>query len=112
MAKYLAIGLAILYACDWGIFEVRLLRGAGMGSVVVDQFLQIPLKGNKLEFDYNGKANQSCSLSLFPQYGSSNWNTPCWWLERHKTQWEKTDVRRTSPVANAGSWYPLWTVSR
>jgi hypothetical protein len=100
IAKFVAIGAAILYAVDWGVFEIQMARGAGMGTVAVEQFTQIPLKGNKLEFDYNGTANQSCSRSLFPQYSAANWNTPCWWLERHKTQWEKTENRTPTRVAS------------
>jgi hypothetical protein len=95
--KYLLIGAVLMYAGDFGIFEVRQARGAGMGSVTVEQFLQIPLKGNKLEYDYTGTANQSCSRSLLPQYAGSVWNTPCWWLERHKTQWVKTETGAAPP---------------
>lgn len=87
-AKYLIIGLAILYVSDWSVFEVRRMRGAAMGSVTVEQYLQTPLKGNKAEYDYMGTADQPCSRTLFPQYAASQWNSPCWWLRRHKAQWE------------------------
>lgn len=87
-AKYLVIGLAILYALDWTVFEVRRMRGSAMGSVSVDQFLSTPLKGNKAEYDYLGTANQRCSRTLLPQYAEANWNAPCWWLARHNTQWQ------------------------
>ena len=87
-AKYLLIALAILYALDLGIFQVRRLRGTGMGTVPVDQYLATSLKGNKAEYDYLGTANQNCSRSLFPQYAASNWNPPCWWLESHKASWQ------------------------
>ena len=68
--KYLLIGLAILYIGDLAVFQVRLMWGGGMGSVTVDSFLKTPLKGEKLEFDYLGTANQSCSLA------------------HHKTRWQ------------------------
>lgn len=82
------ISLAILYALDWSVFEARRMKGTGMGSMPVDQFLATTLKGNKAEYDYLGTANQNCSHSLLPQYAASNWNTPCWWLARHSTSWQ------------------------
>jgi hypothetical protein len=88
-AKYLLIGAAAAYAVDWSVFE---LRGPAMSTITVQQFLKTPLKGNKLEFDYLGTADASCSRTLFPQYAGSAWNPPCWWLARHKTKWET--VRR------------------
>jgi hypothetical protein len=87
-AKYFLITLAILYASDWSVFEARQARGTAMGSVPVEQYLQTPLKGNKAEYDYMGTADQTCSRTLFPQYASSQWNVPCWWLARHKAQWQ------------------------
>jgi hypothetical protein len=87
-SKYLLITFAILYALDWTVFEVRHMSGGGMGTVMVEQYLSTNLKGNKAEYDYLGTANQSCSRTLFPQYAASAWNSPCWWLERHKTSWQ------------------------
>jgi hypothetical protein len=87
-AKYLLIGGVALYILDWGMFEIRRARGTAMGTVAVEQYLQTPLKGNKAEYDYIGTNNQSCSLTLFPQYSAAQWTSPCWWLRRHKAQWE------------------------
>lgn len=87
-AKYLLISLAILYVLDWSVFEVRRMRGNGMGSVPVEQYLATPLKGNKAEYDYLGTVNQNCSRTLFPQYAASAWNVPCWWLARHTASWQ------------------------
>lgn len=87
-AKFLLVGLAVLYVLDWTVFEARRARGTAMGSVAVEQYLQTPLKGSKAEYDYLGTANQVCSRTLFPQYAASQWNSPCWWLERHKAQWQ------------------------
>jgi len=87
-AKFLLIGLLILYFVDWSVFEVRRMRGTAMGTVAVEQYLQTPLKGSKAEYDYLGTANQVCSRTLLPQYAASQWNSPCWWLERHKAQWQ------------------------
>jgi len=87
-AKYFLIGLLVLYALDWSVFEVRRARGTAMGSVPVEQYLQTSLKGGKAEYDYLGTANQSCARTLFPQYAASQWNLPCWWVERHRARWQ------------------------
>lgn len=88
IAKYLLIGFALLYLIDWAVFEARHARGGGMATIPVEQYLQTPLKGQKAEYDYLGTADQTCSRTLFPQYASSQWNLPCWWLQRHKAQWQ------------------------
>jgi len=87
-ARYFLISLAILYALDFAVFHVRQLHGSALGTVSVDQFLSTNLKGNKAEYDYLGTTNQPCSRSLFPQYASSNWNPPCWYLQRHNATWQ------------------------
>jgi hypothetical protein len=79
------IGLvALVYVGDWVNMQVRVSRGTAFGSVEVNQFLATPLKGNKVEYDLMGTVQQTCSRSVFPQQG----NEACWWLERHKSQWE------------------------
>lgn len=76
------VGLGVLlYVGDWGVFQVR---KAPMGTVQVNQLLATPLKGNKMEYDFMGVAQITCSQSIFPQRG----NPACWWVERHKMQWE------------------------
>ncbi|MGA9527312.1 MAG: hypothetical protein WBS24_04270 [Terriglobales bacterium] len=87
-AKYLLILTSLLYLLDWSLFAVRRAQGTAMSSVPVEQYLQTPLKGNKAEYDYMGTADQPCSRTLFPQYALSQWNVPCWWLARHKAQWQ------------------------
>lgn len=87
-ARYFLLTLAILYALDFVAFHARQQRGSALSTVAVDQFLSTPLKGNKAEYDYLGTVNQSCSRTLFPQYSSSTWNPPCWWLQRHNTTWQ------------------------
>jgi hypothetical protein len=86
-AKYLLISLALLYATDWSAFEVRLVRGAGLGSVPMEQYLKTSLKGGKAEYDYMGTADENCARAMLPQYAASQWNPPCWWLERHRQRW-------------------------
>jgi len=86
--KYLLLAGLAVYATDFAVFAIRLTLGSGMGTVNVDRFLTTSLKGSKEEYDYLGSTSQSCSHSLFPQYAASAWNTPCWWLARHKTRWQ------------------------
>lgn len=74
--------LVVLYAGDWIALRVRAQTQVS-SSVQVEQFLRTPLKGQKEEFDYMGTVAQPCVRSLFPHSAE----TPCWWLERHKTQW-------------------------
>ena len=87
-AKYMLIVLVVLYVADVGVFAVRLSRGAGLQSVPVDQFLKTPLKGQKMEYDYLGAGSENCAHAMFPQYAASQWNPPCWWLERHSVSWQ------------------------
>jgi hypothetical protein len=86
-AKYLLIGLALVYGADWGVFQVRLMRGTGLGTVAVEQYLKTQLKGSKAEYDYLGTQDESCSRAVFPQRAGSQWNPPCWWLQRHRQRW-------------------------
>jgi hypothetical protein len=84
MIRVLA-GLAALalvaFAIDWTMYA---LHGRPQSSVNVSQFMSVPLKGQKTEYDYLGSANVGCDVALFPHGGE----TPCWYLRRHATQWE------------------------
>jgi hypothetical protein len=80
----LAVLLGLLYVGDWGVLRVRVSHGTAYGVVQVNQFLATPLKGNKVEYDLMGTVPMTCSRSIFPQQG----NPACWWLERHRSQWE------------------------
>jgi hypothetical protein len=75
----LVVGFVAVYGGDWAIFK---LRGSPVSKVTVSRFLTVPLKGNKLEFDYLGAADVPCSQSLFPQAGLG----PCWRLRRNPNQ--------------------------
>ena len=48
-----AVALALLaaYVADAGIY---LLRGQPTGTVTVNRFLAVPLKGSRTEYDYQG----------------------------------------------------------
>ena len=72
-------GFVLVYGGDWAIFK---LRGSPSYTVTVNRFLSVPLKGNKIEYDYLGTADVACSVSLFPQGGQS----PCWRLRRNPNQ--------------------------
>jgi hypothetical protein len=78
-----AIGLVAafvaIYGGDWSIYK---LRGSPTSTVTVNRYMTVPLKGNKIEYDYIGTAEVACSVSLFPQAGQS----PCWHLRRNPNQ--------------------------
>jgi hypothetical protein len=78
-AVVMVAALVLAYAGDWAVFR---LRGSPTGKVTVSRFLTVPLKGNKLEYDYLGSTDVPCSMSLFPQAGQS----PCWHLRRNPNQ--------------------------
>ena len=80
----LLVFLALLYTGDWAVLRIRLSHGTAYRTVAVNQFLASPLKGNKVEYDWTGTVDQTCTRSIFPQAGSS----ACWWLERHTSQWQ------------------------
>lgn len=71
--------LALIYGGDYVVFA---LRGKPVDQVTVNQYLAVPLKGNKTEFDFQGSQPQACARAIFPQGGWS----PCWYLRRHTTQ--------------------------
>ena len=75
----LVAAFVAIYGGDWAIYR---LRGSPSSTVTVSQFMTVPLKGNKIEYDYIGAANVACSVSLFPQSGQS----PCWHLRRNPNQ--------------------------
>ena len=71
----------VAYAADTLIF---LVRGSPTSAVTVQKFMEIPLKGQKEEYDYLGQAQISCAVALFPHRGMD----PCWHLRRNPNQWE------------------------
>jgi len=75
----LAVAFVVIYAGDWVVFK---LLGSPQDKVNVNRYVTIPLKGNKLEFDYLGTSDVPCSESLFPQTGLA----PCWHLRRNPNQ--------------------------
>jgi hypothetical protein len=79
VAIVLVAAFVVTYGGDWAIYK---LRGSPTSTVTVNRFLTVPLKGNKIEYDYIGTAQETCSVSLFPQAGQS----PCWHLRRNPNQ--------------------------
>ncbi|MGO9336152.1 MAG: hypothetical protein ACLPY1_01465 [Terracidiphilus sp.] len=75
----LVAGFIVTYGGDWAVFK---LRGSPSSTVTVNRYQTVPLKGNKIEYDWLGTADVPCSLSLFPQGG----NSPCWRLRRNPNQ--------------------------
>jgi hypothetical protein len=71
----------VTYAIDLAVYR---LRGSPHSTVAVSQFMSIPLKGQKTEYDYLGSATVPCAEALFPHGGED----PCWHLRRNPTQWE------------------------
>ena len=75
----LAAAFVLIYAGDWAVYK---LRGSPRSTVTVNRYVTIPLKGNKLEFNYLGSMDMPCSVSLFSQAGQ----VPCWQLRRNSNQ--------------------------
>lgn len=80
----LVVTFVALYGGDWAVYK---MRGSPQGSVTVSQTLVVPLKGNKSEYDYLGRSDVPCSVSIFSQDGES----PCWQLRRNQNQNTKLD---------------------
>jgi len=74
--------IALTYAVDWIAYR---LEGSPQSTVTVSRMLEVPLKNNKMEYDYVGTFDEPCSVSLFPQNGLS----PCWQLRRNPNENEK-----------------------
>lgn len=68
-----------LYAGDWLIYRYRAAHGTAFDSVKVNQFLAVPLKNGKNEYDYTGSEQVECVRAIFPWAGDE----PCWWVRRH-----------------------------
>lgn len=75
----LVVAFVLAYTGDTVVF---LLRSSPVDRVTVNRYLNIPLKGSKQEFDYQGTMDTPCSVSLFPQQGLD----PCWQVRRNTNQ--------------------------
>lgn len=68
---------------DAVVLQIRLRHGTAYRKIQINQFLTTPLKGQKEEYDLIGQVPVTCVRAIFSQLGSK----PCWWLERHRSQW-------------------------
>jgi len=75
-----AIVALVAYGLDWTVYK---LRGSPYSTVTVSQFMLVPLKGQKTEYDFLGTVNVPCVRALFPHGGKD----PCWNLRRNPNQW-------------------------
>ncbi|HSY73668.1 MAG TPA: hypothetical protein VK798_15545 [Alloacidobacterium sp.] len=73
------IALPALYAGDWLVYRYRLSHKTALDSVTVHQFITVPLKIGRNEYDYVGSQQVPCVRAIFPWAGDD----PCWWLRRH-----------------------------
>jgi hypothetical protein len=71
--------LAALYGGDWLVYRYRAAHGTAFDSVKVNQFMAVPLKSGKNEYDFVGSQQVGCVRSIFPWAGDE----PCWWVRRH-----------------------------
>jgi hypothetical protein len=83
MRVLLAVAIVSLaaYAIDFMVYK---LRESPHSTVAVSQYMSIPLKGQKTEYDFLGSASVPCAVALFPHGGQD----PCWHLRRNPDQWE------------------------
>jgi hypothetical protein len=83
MRVLLAVAIVSLaaYAIDFMVYK---LRGSPHSTVAMSQYMSIPLKGQKTEYDFLGSASVPCAVALFPHGGQD----PCWHLRRNPDQWE------------------------
>lgn len=75
------VALAILiYIADFAIMKFRIAKGSGAyGTFTVRSYYAIAKKANKVEYDYIGSEQETCTHSLFPHFGFN----PCWFVSRH-----------------------------
>jgi hypothetical protein len=74
-----------VYAGDWLVYRYRVAHGTAFDSVLVDEFLSVPLKGQKVEYNYLGQQPVECVRTLLPWAGED----PCWWVRRHAENWTR-----------------------
>ena len=78
--------LALVYVCDFLSVRYSIPKGRAIyGSVQVNDYLVVPLKNGKNEYDFSGSQQAICTNSIFPQLGFP----PCWWLRRHREKREQ-----------------------
>lgn len=74
---------AAVWVVDWGVWQVRVLAGAGYRTMKVDRMIVAPLKGGKEEYFPDGQTDVKCSRSMLPEGFPQAGLQPCWWVARH-----------------------------
>jgi hypothetical protein len=79
IAKKIVLGLiavvVLIYAGDYVSIHVPIPPGRErFGTRQVKPYYAVPMKDGKVEYMYEDAQTETCSHSLFPQYGHS----PCW----------------------------------
>ncbi len=70
----------LLYVTDFVVLRIRIATGHNpYGTVTVRSYYSIAKKNNKVEYDYIGTEDETCTHSIFPQNGHS----PCWYASSH-----------------------------
>lgn len=83
-----ALAAGVVWSADWLVLRLRIARDANaFGSVEVRRRYAVHLKGKRIEQDLAKPEIDECVHSLFPHYDDS----PCWYLERHKDQFQDVD---------------------
>jgi hypothetical protein len=79
IATVLAALVIILYVGDYVLVR---LRSEPTGTCQVTKLYAVPQKDGKTQYEASDPETQTCVNSIFPHLGYS----PCWYLNRHKTQ--------------------------
>jgi hypothetical protein len=77
------VGLAILYACDYALFQRKMSKNGGadaLGSVT--SYYGAALKDGKMEIFTDQPQLETCAHSLFPHSGYR----PCWYAARNSVK--------------------------
>jgi hypothetical protein len=77
----MAVAFIAAYATDWAIYT---LRGSPSSTILVNRYLEVPLKGQKEEYDFEGSSPVVCAVALFPQ-GDKD---PCWLVWHNRNKWD------------------------
>lgn len=88
-AMWILLAAAAAWASDWLIWQGRVLGGGGYKVISVNRVVVAPLKGNKEEYYADGFEDIRCSRSLLPEGVPQTGVKPCWWVERHPTDFDR-----------------------
>lgn len=76
-----AVAFIAAYVTDWAIYT---MRGSPNSTILVNRYLEVPLKGQKEEYDFEGSSPVVCAVALFPQ-GDKD---PCWLVWHNRDKWD------------------------